>query len=434
MISSNSVTYLDSADRIGRQLSRDALWSGARCNWLGWSMIQSSQRWQYAYRAQPAPLYDGIAGIALFLAHLVEFTADRLERETLQGATAQLLSASEELSSKEVLGFYSGIAGIAHALFACSTVLGDERLQQRALSLLTRLADGTEEEPTLDVIGGYAGSIPMLLHAAARFDRDDLSALALRFGNRLLEAGIQSERGLAWVTMPETQPLLGYAHGAGGIACALLELYSVTAEERFLQAALEALRYERSYFNPEQRNWPDFRKIHPGAETAPGYPVAWCHGAASVGFSRIRVKELLPEEDCQEEIESAIGATLAELNRLTTPAHNSYSLCHGAMGNADFLYTAAIQTNRSDLLYPIAQVAQYGITQYGAADIPWPCGILGSGETPNLMLGLSGIGYFYLRLYSPATIPSILLLPSVGGKQSFASESSMNLEHVAAQQ
>jgi hypothetical protein len=38
---------------------------------------------------------------------------------------------------------------------------------------------------------------------------------------------------------------------------------------------------------------------------------------------------------------------------------------------------------------------------------PWPCGT--SGDTPNLMLGLAGIGYFYLRLAIPA-IPSILLL------------------------
>jgi hypothetical protein len=32
----------------------------------------------------------------------------------------------------------------------------------------------------------------------------------------------------------------------------------------------------------------------------------------------------------------------------------------------------------------------------------WPCGISG-GQTPNLMLGLAGIGYFYLRLYDNVT-------------------------------
>jgi lantibiotic modifying enzyme len=37
----------------------------------------------------------------------------------------------------------------------------------------------------------------------------------------------------------------------------------------------------------------------------------------------------------------------------------------------------------------------------------WPCGIAG-GETPNLLLGLAGIGYFYLRLYN-THVPSILI-------------------------
>ena len=34
---------------------------------------------------------------------------------------------------------------------------------------------------------------------------------------------------------------------------------------------------------------------------------------------------------------------------------------------------------------------------------------LPGGVTPSLMLGLAGIGYFYLRLHSP-TVPSILLV------------------------
>jgi lantibiotic modifying enzyme len=35
---------------------------------------------------------------------------------------------------------------------------------------------------------------------------------------------------------------------------------------------------------------------------------------------------------------------------------------------------------------------------------------MGGGETPNLMLGLAGIGYFYLRLYDPVKYPSVLII------------------------
>jgi lantibiotic modifying enzyme len=42
----------------------------------------------------------------------------------------------------------------------------------------------------------------------------------------------------------------------------------------------------------------------------------------------------------------------------------------------------------------------------------------GAGETPNLMLGLAGIGYFYLRLADSSKHRSVLMiLPSFAGDQ-----------------
>jgi lantibiotic modifying enzyme len=35
--------------------------------------------------------------------------------------------------------------------------------------------------------------------------------------------------------------------------------YAVTHESAFLEAAREAIAFERSVFSPEERNWPDFR-------------------------------------------------------------------------------------------------------------------------------------------------------------------------------
>ena len=37
-------------------------------------------------------------------------------------------------------------------------------------------------------------------------------------------------------------------------------------------------------------------------------------------------------------------------------------------------------------------------------------GGLGGGETPGLMLGLAGIGYFYLRLFDPDGVPPVLIV------------------------
>ncbi len=408
-----SQPYLESADRIGRQLSRDALWAGPRCNWMGWTLILSSHRWQIAYRAQPVALYDGVAGIALFLASLVKFTADKLERATLLGAVAQIRNGANEFLPQQYLGFHSGLAGVAQALFASGEALEDVRLIEAGLALLTRLADVPLEGAQVDVIGGSAGSIPTLLDAAMRFKRDDLAEIAVRLGEHLLSAAVESDRGVSWATIPNNPHLLGYAHGAGGIACALLELYAITRDERFRKTAMEALRYERSYFSTEHKNWPDLRVLDPAGTQVvanPSYPVAWCHGAPGVGLSRLRILSLTGDQEYQSEIDTALETTLAGLPLMLASGQGNYSLCHGVAGNAEFVYAAGLQFNRPELLRSVAEFAQYGIAQYQNNDLPWPCGIQGAGETPNLMLGLAGIGYFYLRLHAPAAVPSVLLL------------------------
>jgi lantibiotic modifying enzyme len=291
--------------------------------------------------------------------------------------------------------------------------LEDSRLIDAGLDLLTRLADAPFNGTQLDVICGNAGSIPLLLDAAARFKRDELTEIAIRLGDQIVSAAVESDRGSSWETMPGNPHLLGYAHGTAGIACSLVELSAATGIERFRKTAMEGLRYERSLFSSQHRNWPDLRSLDSGGTpnaAGPGYPVAWCHGAPGIGFSRLRILELTHDTECQTEIDAALETTLAGLPMTLTPGTGNFSLCHGAAGNADFVYTAALALNRPELSRTVVEVAQYGIAQYHNNDIPWPCGVAGSGETPNLMMGLAGIGYFYLRLHAPTIVPSILLL------------------------
>ncbi|TMD47462.1 MAG: hypothetical protein E6I93_14365 [Chloroflexi bacterium] len=88
----------------------------------------------------------------------------------------------------------------------------------------------------------------------------------------------------------------------------------------------------------------------------------------------------------------------------------NYSLCHGLAGNAEALFEGSqvLGQECADGSALAFKVANAGIEMYARHSRHWPCGA-GGGETPSLMLGLAGIGYFYLRLYN-ATVPSILIL------------------------
>ena len=59
--------FLRVAAAIGRRLCRDAVWHDGRCNWLGWAMEPHGGQWVSVYRAMGGSVYDGAAGIGLFL-------------------------------------------------------------------------------------------------------------------------------------------------------------------------------------------------------------------------------------------------------------------------------------------------------------------------------------------------------------------------------
>ena len=81
------------------------------------------------------------------------------------------------------------------------------------------------------------------------------------------------------------------------------------------------------------------------------------------------------------------GATTMRHLAMAQAAQASYSLCHGCAGNADFLLEAARVLRNSAYRRAAEQIAQQGIASFEQNRAPWPCGVLGGGETPNLLLG-----------------------------------------------
>jgi lantibiotic modifying enzyme len=207
--------------------------------------------------------------------------------------------------------------------------------------------------------------------------------------------------------------LCGYGHGAGGIGCALLELWSRTQAKEFRTAALESFRYERSHFSPEHHNWPDLRNMTgygvPDGQAV--YAVAWCHGGPGIGLGRLRAHKLLPKDSAiLGDLNEALQLTASACSNVVFPQSGSLCLCHGLGGNADLLIETALAQPRPDLRQIAESVGRQAIEQIQKAEVPWPCGVNGGGETPNLMLGLAGIGHFFLRLHDPGKVGSLLAL------------------------
>jgi lantibiotic modifying enzyme len=407
--------FLDVAWSIGTRLCRDAIWDGHRCNWLGDSMEGHGGEWKVAHKSYGPELYSGTSGMALFLARLHRFRPDPVLAQTARGAIRQALSRSLEIPPEMRHALYSGWVGMALALLDVAQLLDDPLMTQEAL----RLADGQrghEIDPmSLDVVSGAAGAILGLCAIDRRLGSDRYLDEARRLGEHLLAHAHRDGDAWSWTTMPplgpgEQKDLAGYSHGAAGIAIALLELLARTNDARFQEGALGGFAYERRHFSEEQQNWPDFRTFASPNPRQPGYSLAWCHGAPGIGLSRVRAFALTGDETYRREAESAIAGTYRPLTMAS--AADNFSLCHGLGGNAELFIVAADALGDERYRAVADSIGDRGIQAVHLHRNPWPCGVLSGGESPNLMLGLAGIGYFYLRLYDSGAVPSVLLVSS----------------------
>ena len=87
---------------------------------------------------------------------------------------------------------------------------------------------------------------------------------------------------------------------------------------------------------------------------------------------------------------------------------SNHSLCHGDLGNLDFLLCASEKLASASLhnqVQNIASVILDNIDKHG-----WLSGMPFSVETPGLMTGIAGIGYQLLRLAEPKIVASITSL------------------------
>jgi len=407
--------FLETADYLGAKLCRDAVWSGNRCNWLGDSMEPIDGSWIVVHRAFGPEFYNGTSGIAYFLSHLFQATNERIFSLTADAAMRQALSRTEDISERARGAFYTGLVGVAFAAIKVGEILDNSSFVDKGIKILKEQASDDPAVGGLDIISGSAGTIPALLNINKKYPNDFLVQQAIKHGEHLIATARKANIGWSWNALnnpPGQHDLCGFSHGSAGIAWALLELYKHTNEQKFRAAAEQGFYYERHWFSAEQENWPDLRVFGPQQTTQrpSNFMSAWCHGAPGIGLSRIRAFQLTGDQPYRAEAEAALRTTIKILPPSPYAGQNNYSLCHGNGGNADLLIYASTVFDNKEYKQAAEQVGLQGYELYRKTNFPWPCGVNGGGEAPNLMLGLAGIGYFYLRLVDPVKIPSVLIV------------------------
>jgi type 2 lantibiotic biosynthesis protein LanM len=397
-------SLLSAAQAIGDKLGALAVRSEDEAIWIGLT-LGPRRRW----RVSPVSvdLYDGLPGIVLFLAYLGCVTRDDTYKALARaGLTAMRRQAEGYRAVLKTIGGFSGWGGVVYALSSLATLWNDSALRDEATEIVDVIAPLIQHDNHLDLMSGAAGSLASIISLYHAAPSARTLATAAKCGDHLIARAQAMSTGIAWPTPREPRALTGFSHGAAGIGWALLNLADLTGEQKYREAAEAAIRYERSLFSPENGNWPDLRAPEAAvgdaqSESTP-FMTAWCHGAPGIGLARLLSLGRLDDPDLHSEITIALQTTLRD-----GPAQD-HSLCHGELGNVDFLLQASEVLDDADLhrqTYQRAGAVVMDIERHG-----WRCGLPAGVESPGLMTGLAGIGYQLLRLAEPKRVPSVLVL------------------------
>ncbi|NEX19927.1 hypothetical protein G3480_06300 [Thiorhodococcus mannitoliphagus] len=405
---------LEIAGEIALGLSREALWHRGHCTWVA-PEPASTQGEDMLYTTLNATLYRGNTGVAIFLAEAAQLVDDPVLRQTSLGAMRRALRIVREDPNAKNFGLYSGVLGVAMCAARIGVLLDEPGLITEARRLVCGAKGLGDANGEFDIIGGAAGGILALIVIDA-LTADALSLdLATELGHWLCGTAEYTENACSWKspTVQAQNNLTGYSHGTAGVAHALAELFVRTGERCFADIARAALEYERSWFDIDLKNWPDFRlgagrsRSGKAAGTPRHYCSTWCHGAPGIALSRVHAYALLGDQSSKAEAVDALTTTRASVQKSLASETGSLCLCHGLLGNADILHSLAgtledareiNQHVAASAIRDAGRSVRKGLHNKGQAD---------GDPGPGLMVGRAGIGYAFLRFANPGT-PSLL--------------------------
>jgi len=407
---------LAEAGRIGDQLLEESRVDRNGRYWLTVNQVGTEIHWE-----AETSLYNGVSGIALFLLTLYQQTQEKRFRN----AAWEGLQWVEQQKSREndTLAFLTGKLSLPFVWLRAYQILEDDYTLSQASKHINHLLPDQVPDTVAEYINGISGTVVGLLQLHYPTQNERILRILDQYVAQLLATAHCHQTGLYWDrSSRNVRGLCGFSHGASGVGYAFLELGSYFQNPAFFWLAEQAFSYERAYFNPEAKNWPDFRMSLLTEEDEQRFQEAyqqgeldfftrgtdmnaWCHGAAGIGLTRLRAYEQLGKLVYFDEAVAAIEKTQStDLNSLA-PA--TCTLCHGRGGNADLFLEAFRVLNNPQCRLMAQRVAQRALHTWGQEGL-YRSDTRYEGEDRSLFNGIAGIGYFYLRLLSPQIVPSVL--------------------------
>lgn len=374
-------------------LARHAITAGSRCTWL---TRKADSADSHALESTGPELYDGLSGIALFLAHAYAVIGKEQYADLAEMSALNTIDNLRQVGHHH--GLYGGRTGAAAAVNTVGRTLGRPGLQAAGLAyLLDEGDDDTHDDvPRHDLIYGISGSVLSYCWAAcvAGSGRSRRSLLDRADGLAALLVSDLAERSGRQVGLP------GLAHGPSSSVLALSVLGRLRGGvARLDDAVASAADHERAAYDAERENWPG------GPSGASESRFNWCYGAPGIAIARLaclgRVASAASDLEIAVRRVNEVGVHF--LGRAADP-----SACHGKLSIAGVI---DLVQRTSDSVVDVGlknQLLDEALDHYGDERV--------ARLSPGLMAGAAGSGLAGLRECRPDTVCSPLfpMVPFLG--------------------
>jgi len=360
-------------------------------------------------------IYNGNAGIILFLIEFNRIFPDDKTGELIRQSVESLYQICKDKNESNFT-LLTGRMGVVYIMLLYSKVTSNKEYVNKALELAKACKINFKENKRnelAELLNGNAGTLLgfLILYSFAK-EKWVLEQIK-QYLKTILNKTEISQNGIYWdKSARQIKPLCGFSHGVSGISYVIDILASISNNQFLNDIAIQGYKYEDSFFNEENNNWPDFRKggythqeltenikRYKNGETlfftTPSYMKAWCHGAPGSNFARLSSDRLLKKSNYKEKIDILISEMLQEQIPLSTFPVN-LTLCHGLLGNYYFLQEFNKDKNDFQIQTKLDKIVTFSIDnreKFGYYLSGYPSTF---SEDQSLFMGNSGIGLFYL--------------------------------------
>ena len=330
-------------------------------------------------------------GTIWFLFAYAEYTGKEKDMRLANASLKGLACIYPEKNYIKSTAAFSGYFSYIYLYCNLYQLTGDFVYKEKYLSLLRQISEyDPAQEASIDVMTGLSGAVLILAHMEEKGSTD--------IGKKLLAAYADL---LSQKVDAQTELLTGFSHGMAGMALALQAAGDVLGKTEYRLKSKRLQQKEDDFFSEKENNWLDLREKGEHCE------MFWCHGAPGILLARSYEKK-------NKKYFSKYNQIMRDIEECIEKGKMNDSMCHGNVGNLDILLAIsgniednALQKRVKNLSQKLAEKILKNGVEYG---IPQMNGLV------SFMLGLSGIGYGFLRCLD-SSLPCVLSLEIHGGKK-----------------